>query len=269
MISIIICSVDEVRFAAVRDHYQRILSGESMEIIRIADARSMCEGYNRGIRQSCGDILILSHDDVEFIAPDFRDRLLSRVRRFDLVGICGADRLIGPQWIGAGPPHIFGQTAIVNSRENVYDVLLWGAPARCVAGMKVMDGVFLAGRREVFEKIPFDEQSFTGFHLYDLDFTFRAYQAGYSLAIINDLGCIHASAGDFGASWQDYASVFQAKYQSQFEPLPPRQWSAALVKVTTKADALEVMTPSYWSNSPEDILLATLRSSPSGPVSRH
>ena len=48
MISVIICSIDERKYAAASTNYRRLLAPDD-EIIRIPDARSMCEGYTRGL----------------------------------------------------------------------------------------------------------------------------------------------------------------------------------------------------------------------------
>jgi len=64
MISVVCCSIDPVRAAAIERHYERLL-----EIVAVGDARSLAEGYNRGVARSSGDIVILSHDDIEFLDP--------------------------------------------------------------------------------------------------------------------------------------------------------------------------------------------------------
>ncbi len=53
MISVIVCSIDDKKFGAVDYTYRKLLSadGHECEVIRIPDARSMCEGYNRGFAQ--------------------------------------------------------------------------------------------------------------------------------------------------------------------------------------------------------------------------
>jgi hypothetical protein len=64
-LSIVICSIDNAKFSTVVAMYERLLADVPHEIIRIPDARSMSEGYNRGIDRSSGDVLIVSHDDLE------------------------------------------------------------------------------------------------------------------------------------------------------------------------------------------------------------
>ena len=81
-ISVIVCSIDDRKFAEASAMYSRLLKSKSFEMIRIPDARGMCEGYNRGIDQSSGDVIIFSHDDVELLNPDFADRLLKHLESF-------------------------------------------------------------------------------------------------------------------------------------------------------------------------------------------
>jgi len=40
--------------------------------VRIPDARSLAEGYNRGLRRARGDLLLFSHDDVRIVTPGLR-----------------------------------------------------------------------------------------------------------------------------------------------------------------------------------------------------
>jgi hypothetical protein len=44
--------------------------------------------------------------------------------------------------------------------------------------MLVLDGVFLADRRSVFDTVPLGAQTFDGFHLYDVDWSYRVARAG-------------------------------------------------------------------------------------------
>lgn len=211
-VSIIICSIKSEQFARVSANYHELMSGVTHEIIGIHDARSLCEGYNRGIRQSKGDILIFSHDDIEIVTPDFAARLLSYLDQYDLIGIAGTTRLMGPAWIYAGWPHVHGQVGFINSLTGQLMVQGYDMRGKCSPNAQAMDGVFLAARREVAERIGFDQSTFDGWHLYDVDFTFSAYLAGYRTAICHDLCVIHDSRGEWGEDWQHYARAFMTKH---------------------------------------------------------
>ena len=60
-----------------------------------------------------------------------------------------------------------------------------------------------AGARSC-ESIQFDAATFDGFHLYDLDFSYRAFLAGFRIAIAWDIPIIHVSSGRLDAAWQRY-----------------------------------------------------------------
>jgi tetratricopeptide (TPR) repeat protein len=108
MISVIICSIDDAKFERVSRNYATLLAGTPYEIIRIPDARSLCEGYNRGVRQSRGDLLVFSHDDIEILTTDFAARLRSHLANYDMIGVVGASLVSGSTWISAGWPHCHG-----------------------------------------------------------------------------------------------------------------------------------------------------------------
>ena len=247
MISVIVCSIDEAKFAAVNATYRRLLEGEEFEIIRIPDARSMCDGYNRGVAQSRGEVLIFSHDDIEIHAANFRERLLGHLARCDIAGVAGTTLLCGPAWAWAGPPHVYGQLGMYVRAKNFFDAAIYAAPARHIVGIQALDGVFLACHRRVVEQIRFDEQTFTGFHHYDLDFTYRAFAAGMKLAVCCDLDLIHFSFGDFGSdAWKASAAAFMQKHDGTIAQRPPAAWNRTSARVPTREQLLPILRPPHW-----------------------
>jgi hypothetical protein len=73
----------------------------------------------------------------------------------------------------------------------------------------VLDGVFIAVHRRVWEKHHFDFKTFDGFHGYDLDFSRRATDAGARFAVPLDLLLLHRSTGRYGGDWRRYAERFR------------------------------------------------------------
>jgi tetratricopeptide (TPR) repeat protein len=217
MISVIICSINDKKFAAVSRMYEELLANTPFEIIRIGDAQSLCEGYNRGLRQSKGDLLIFSHDDIKIISPDFNCKLRRHLADYDLIGIAGTTHLIKGSWLSAGWPYQRGWvTHPMQSEEgDVHFVLsIFGVWSSVAENIQAVDGLFFAVRRQVAEQIQFDETTFDNFHFYDLDFSYRAYLAGYKLAVCNDLKIIHDSTGNFNSTWASYAEKFYKKHNA-------------------------------------------------------
>jgi glycosyl transferase family 2 len=210
MISVVICSITPAKFEHVTRNYSRLLADVPHEIVGIHDARSLSEGYNRGLRKARGDVLVFSHDDIEIHAPDFAAKLVNRLSEFDLIGVAGTDRVCGGTWLDAGWPHVFGQVGMRMSDGILAGTyVLRGASA---APMQGFDGLFFACRRPVLDAVAFDEATFDAWHLYDLDFTYSAFRAGFRLAVVNDLLIVHYSGGSFREQWLGYARKFMAKH---------------------------------------------------------
>jgi hypothetical protein len=240
MISVIIASNKPERFSAIRAHYQSLFGPELHEIVGIHDARSLCEAYNRGLRVARGDIVVFSHDDIEIVTPAFAPRLKGHLETYDLIGVAGARRACGPRWFDAGPAYLAGQVGHVFP-NGIWHVGLFGIQARIIPGIKVMDGLFLAFRREVIETLRWDEATFNGFHCYDVDVSLRAALAGYKTAVVLDIPIVHYSHGNFGPAWNQAAQTFLQKHQAHLEPPGYHSYAVASTHFSTKEETVRFM----------------------------
>lgn len=250
MISIIICSIDPAKFKRVTEMYNRLMAGHEFEIIGIHDAKGLCEGYTRGLAASHGELVIFSHDDIEFLAPDFAGRLMGHMQFCDMLGLAGTRRMCDVKWPQSGGPYCYGQVAVPIPADKTWTVIIWQAPMRRIDHIQAMDGLFLCAKRPVAQTIGFDAQTFRGFHFYDLDFTFRAHLAGFKLSIANDLYAIHDSTGFPDASWVPDAKRFMEKFGRLMPPLFNRGTRFTMITVPTPKDIVEVMTPPHWNDEP-------------------
>ena len=110
----------------------------------------------------------------------------------------------------AGSPFLHG--SVIYPDETGYRVAVYSRNVPLARGIRVMDGVFLAMRREVALRIGWDAEACDGFHGYDVDFTLRAAQAGLRLAVASDLGVVHRSYGSFDARWESTVSKLLARH---------------------------------------------------------
>jgi hypothetical protein len=214
-VSVVICSIDPPSFERAAGCYRRLLADVPHEIIGVHDARSLCEGNNKGARRATGDILLFSHDDVEILGDDFAARLLATMDVADLVGIAGTSRLSRARWISHGHPYIHGQHGI--PAEGRIDVQVYSAGPALVGGIEALDGVLLCARRELWERHPFDEDTFRDWHLYDIDFSHTAQRSGYRVAVRCDLPLIHyrrpgTASDDYLGRWEAESVKFLAKH---------------------------------------------------------
>ena len=250
LVSLIVCSVDPARLARLRADLELHWHGQDWELVHIGDARGLSEGYTRGLRRARGELIVCCHDDIGLLCDDFADRLRRHLAAHDLVGVAGTDRLSGPAWHWAGPPHTASWVCLPRPDGRIVAGLL-GTAAPVLRRAQALDGVFLAGRRDTFERVGFDADTFDGFHFYDVDFSYRAHRAGLDCAVALDLLIWHQSGGDFRASWREYADRFVAKFpelKPEAAPAPFR--TGALVVESTLAAPMYAWIARWLATSP-------------------
>ena len=211
-ISAIVCSIRPEYFANIKAKLTRQFARHGFEMIGIHDAKSLCEAYNRGAARAIGDILIFCHDDIDIVHADFGERLLNHLASFDVIGVAGASKLVDADWGHAGLPQVHGH--IIHKPPGQADVLYFaaGLQAPVVENIQALDGVFIGMHRKVWEAVRFDEATFDGFHVYDIDFSYRAHLVGYRLAVPMDLLLIHFSTGGYDLKWQAENQKFLHKF---------------------------------------------------------
>jgi len=214
--SVIVCSINPQKFLRLKQNIESLLPENHLEIIRISDARNMGEGYNRGASQAAGDILIFCHDDIEFLTPDVGHRLAERLGEYDLLGVAGSTWLRDAQWGSAGLPYSRGQVVHALADRPGFTYSVFGMDGAMSGGIQVLDGLFLAMRRDFWVDNPFDE-GYDGFHLYDIDLSFRCYLAGHRVGVCNDILIEHRSLGHFDESWKRAAGRFIARFGDRLE----------------------------------------------------
>jgi hypothetical protein len=210
-VSLIICSIDTAKLQRAVASFRAHLGDALTEVIHISDAASLCEGYNRGASLAIGELLIFSHDDVEIISRDFSAKLFDTLGSHDFFGVAGSTRLGGPGWNSAGWSSNRGQVAWPHG-DGSLTVSVFGPGNRITSGAQVMDGLLFACRREVLDRIRFDELNFDGWNLYDLDFCYAVWKAGFRTCVRADILVSHSSAGTYGPDWERYAERFIAKW---------------------------------------------------------
>ena len=219
LFSVVVCSINPQKFLRLKQNIESLIPENHLEIIRITDARNMGEGYNRGARQATGDILIFCHDDIELLTPDTGYRLADRLDKYDLLGVAGSAWLLDAQWSSAGFPYTRGQVVHSLADRPGFTYSVFGMDSATSGGIQSLDGLFLAMRRDFWADNPFDE-GYEGFHLYDVDLSFRCYLAGHRVGVCNDILIEHRSLGRFDESWKCAADRFTARFGGKMENHP-------------------------------------------------
>ncbi|HEX4780054.1 MAG TPA: glycosyltransferase [Usitatibacter sp.] len=212
-ISIVVCSVRPGLLGEMRRSYESALGDREHEFIVVGDARSLGEGYTRGLALARHPIVVFSHDDVEIFSPRAFDAIERALASHDIVGIAGSQLARGPAVMWAGHPHLRGLVAIPGrGKPGAVDATVFSLECGILGGMQTLDGFFIAARREAAIAIGFDAATFDGFHFYDLDFTWRAHLAGMRIAVTTEVCALHRSLGNFAGDWQRCAIRFAEKF---------------------------------------------------------
>ena len=215
-VSIVVCSIDPARLAAMQASFRAGLEGREHEFIVIRDARGLSEGYQRGLAAARHEVVVFAHDDVELASPRPFDALQRALERHDVVGLAGSRVASGPAMAWAGQPHLFGSVAYPSGTR--WKATVYSLATGVLGGMQTLDGLLFAAKRKAALEVGFDAATFDGFHFYDLDFVYRAHLAGHAVAVTTDVLAIHASEGRFDESWKRAADRFMRKFPELQRP---------------------------------------------------
>lgn len=208
MISIIISSANSTLLKQVSKNVEATI-GVPFEIVSIDNSRGkkgICEVYNIGMYKAQYEILCFMHEDILIETQNWGQSIVDTFKNntdLGLLGVIGsAYKTITPSgWGGLGVNtyysnliqyHKFSNDPPVHHYRNPDNVKL--APVACV------DGVWMCTTKTVAKEIMFDEINFTGFHVYDLDFSLSVGQK-YKVAVTYDVLIAHFSEGRFDERW--------------------------------------------------------------------
>jgi GT2 family glycosyltransferase len=177
--------------------------------------------YNAALdRAAPDDAVLFIHDDIWLDDPEWLPKLLVALRRFDVVGVAGNVRRVRDQvawlflkagddgrfWLDGG--HLSG--AVAHGPRPGGEVTYFGpSPAHC----ELLDGLFIAARKDVAARsgVRFDE--LFDFHFYDLDFCRTARQAGLSVGTW-PIAMTHQSKGAFNSpGWRSGLERYRSKWK--------------------------------------------------------
>lgn len=208
MITIITCTAVPGRLEKVKQSIESTI-GLPYELIAIDNAdgkMGLCQAYNTAAAKASSNILCFMHDDVEFLTQHWGQRVM---RHFEsdatlaAIGLAGSrykSRIPSGWWSGLADCdccHIRqlkadGQTEYVHVRPSHLE-------AEAIP-VKVLDGVWMCMRKEVWTAFPFAEDKLNGFHFYDVDVSLRI-STSHKIAVVYDVDIVHFSYGVFADEW--------------------------------------------------------------------
>lgn len=217
MISLIICSrASEINPTFRSDIETKI--GYAYEIIIIDNSKNIYnifQAYNEGVKKSKGDVLCFLHDDVLFHTNDWGDKVIKYFANPEVgaIGIAGTPYLTkapGSWWAGG---LINQQISYREDSELKINTRYFRNKREDTKQVVALDGVWFCVKRKLFERIKFDDESYTGFHFYDIDLSLQITQLGYKIFTIFDIFIEHNSKGSIDENWIENAKKFTEKWR--------------------------------------------------------
>lgn len=196
-------------------------------------AMGICEVYNKGIAQARYEVLCFMHEDISIQTTNWGQivaRLFNETPGLGLIGVAGsAYKPLSPSgWRGMGGDRtdylnvLQGYKHTANEPEHSYR----NPRNEKLVPVATVDGVWLCTTRQVLSKARFDEQTFKGFHLYDLDFSMQVNRH-YQVAVTFEVLLQHFSEGNLAKEWLTETLKFNQKWVERLpvciEPLTDRQ----------------------------------------------
>jgi len=198
-----------------------LLYNSTFDIIDVAFAANNTDPlsvvYNDAIRdfpRDEFDWIVFVHDDVILEAPEALARQIYTLGdQFDVIGCAGTReaKLSEPALWHLMSDRKAHRGAVAHLHEGKKFMTCFGSyPDRVV----MIDGVFMAVKTKVFEKVKFDTSNPAGFHFYDLDFSLSAHKAGFKIGV-GDITITHASPGlkEFTEDWKKGQEWFLKKHR--------------------------------------------------------
>lgn len=190
------------------------------EIITIDNSNNhynIFQAYNEGVRRSSGEILCFMHDDLEYESVGWGNNVINLFNKYTEAGACA---VVCCTYIKSTPSYYYSDPAfnmmhvqLQNSdgtRSFFYDYLDVDHPCPVV----VFDGLWFCIRRECFNRISFDERTYNGFHMYDLDISMQLNLAGYKIFNIPGVEIFHIAGQATDKRFWEAAFKFYHKFKN-------------------------------------------------------
>lgn len=203
MLSLIICS----RTSKISEYLEKNIAetiGSEYELVVIDNSKnkySIFSAYNEGVRRAQGNNLCFMHDDILYKTVDWGMKVEKMLEdeSLGIVGVIGSYVMTKDYgYWDMMTPYVTGYMICVsklgvqgNSNCNKY------YDQTCSNEIVAADGFWLCARKDLFKKISFDEDTYTGYHFYDMDICMQAIMAGYKNMVVRNVLIQHNASPQY------------------------------------------------------------------------
>lgn len=188
---------------------------KNVEIKRVENMNqySLHEIYTKALNESGNDIVVFSHNDIE-LSKNWARYIIKHFERSDygILGVAGTDYLQNNGVWWARRENMWG---IVDHdidhklHTNAYSKDF----GKEIKDVVTIDGVFFAVSKQRLSSTNFQENTFKGFHFYEIPFCVENFINNTKVGVIYDVRVCHKSGGQTNEEWEDNRKIFVEKYK--------------------------------------------------------
>lgn len=220
MISVIICSRTPFLSNSLKNNIHETI-GVEYELIIIDNSsgiHNIFSAYNEGVRRSRYSILCFMHDDIIYHTNNWGKCVINHFtdENIGMIGVAGSSiKTISPSPVCASfdfyhiniIQHLNGEIKKSQIKRNKHDFK---------EEVVVIDGVWFCIKKELFSsELYFDEKTYSGFHVYDMDISFQIGNVS-KLYVVYDILIEHLSSGNLNKMWYENTIKFTEKWKTKF-----------------------------------------------------
>lgn len=192
---------------------------EADSLVLTREHGSLQAAYNSILDEAAArpelEALVLLHEDVEIVDPEFVTKLQRRIAEPDVavVGVVGARGVRSLAWWEGDAFGGVAAPALIRAGRIDFP---GGAPQ----DVDVVDGLLMALSPWAVRELRFDEAFAEDFHGYDVDFCFQARALGRRV-IVDDIAVAHYSEwapARYGEAWVRAAVTLKRKWGASWVP---------------------------------------------------
>ena len=174
---------------------------------------SLTELYNKGLSESSNDLVIFCHDDIKFDTKNWGRRVLNHFKKnkdLGILGVAGSRYMpsSGKWWEDFSKMH----GAVYHEHEGKRWLSRYSKDiGNYLDDVVLVDGLFFGVNKNNL-KLHFNEDV-SGFHFYDVDFSFSNYLEGVKVSVCSNIKITHLSIGMTNNEWEKNREIFAQKYK--------------------------------------------------------
>lgn len=189
-LSIIICGTFPQIPNELDENIKLTIGNVKYEIIYINNSllkHSIFNVYNIGLEKSKYDYICFMHQDILFLSNNWGEISIKRFQHspIGLLGVIGA-KYISENALGWWEAKDKCGFAI----DNSHGVMAFSSQYESVS---CVDGLWMIVRKDLYPQIKFDEDTFSGFHCYDMDLCLQILYSGFEVAIEPSIKIFHST----------------------------------------------------------------------------